>query len=136
VQATLVTTDRLLPLQVLRRPFLLLTTAFLVVRRRHSARVTKKEVEGTMVSITVGISAGIVRGGAEIEATGETIAQLLQSLKEQRYDISERLYDETGRHRRPFVIFVNGTNIRYLDGLETKLNDSDKVYIMPITSGG
>ena len=89
-----------------------------------------------MASITLGISTGLVRGGAEIEAVGETVAQMLQSLEKSRHDISERLYDETGRQRRPFVIFVNGTNIRYLDGLETELSDSDKVYIMPITSGG
>jgi molybdopterin synthase sulfur carrier subunit len=47
-----------------------------------------------------------------------------------------RIYDENNKPRRFINIYVNGKDMRFLDGLETKLNDSDKISIVPAIGGG
>jgi molybdopterin converting factor small subunit len=46
------------------------------------------------------------------------------------------LYDSKGNLRRYFNIFVNGTHIRDLNGLETELKEDDKVILMASAAGG
>lgn len=47
-----------------------------------------------------------------------------------------RIYDENGKPRRFINIYVNGKDIRFLKGLETKLVDSDEISIVPAVGGG
>ncbi|MEM2111723.1 MAG: MoaD family protein [Candidatus Bathyarchaeia archaeon] len=47
-----------------------------------------------------------------------------------------RIYDENGRPKRFLNIYVNGKDMRFLDGLETRLNDDDKVLLVPAVGGG
>jgi len=47
-----------------------------------------------------------------------------------------RLYDEKGKLRRFINIYVNGKDIRFLNHLETRLNDGDKISIIPAVGGG
>lgn len=44
--------------------------------------------------------------------------------------------DETGAVRRHVNLFVNESDIRILDGLETALTSGDVVMILPAVSGG
>ena len=50
--------------------------------------------------------------------------------------IKARLCDETGELRHFVNIYVNGEDIRYLDGIETSLSNSDEVSIVPAVAGG
>jgi len=45
-------------------------------------------------------------------------------------------YYEDGKLRSDIVIMINGRNIYFLDGLNTKLKNGDEVLIMPIVVGG
>ncbi|MBO3809908.1 MAG: MoaD family protein [Candidatus Brockarchaeota archaeon] len=66
-----------------------------------------------------------------------TLGEVLNALVE-RYGeaFRNRIYDENNRPRRFINIYVNGKDVRFLDGLETKLNDSDKVFMVPAVGGG
>jgi len=44
--------------------------------------------------------------------------------------------DDRGVLRRHVNVFVNGESIRYLDGVETPVGDTDEVRILPAVSGG
>jgi len=46
------------------------------------------------------------------------------------------LFDATGSLRRHFNVFVNGTHIRELNGLDTVLRDDDKIILLASAAGG
>ncbi len=48
----------------------------------------------------------------------------------------ERVFDPAGNTRSLLNFYVNGKNARFLKQLETKLNEGDKVLILPTVSGG
>ena len=64
------------------------------------------------------------------------VAQALQSVKERQPDMYRSWCDAEGRLRPSLAVFVNREHIRYQDGLETKLNDGDELYVIPVMAGG
>jgi molybdopterin synthase sulfur carrier subunit len=56
---------------------------------------------------------------------------------EQRYpSLVPLLRDQNGALRPRVNIYVNDEHVRYLQGLQTPLQDGDTVYITPIIMGG
>ena len=47
-----------------------------------------------------------------------------------------KIIDEKGKLRRFINIYVNGRDIRFLDHIDTKLKDGDKVSVIPAVGGG
>jgi MoaD family protein len=77
-----------------------------------------------------------VDGKTDVSLPATTVLQALDLL-EQRYPTLHRnIRDETGKVRRHLNIFVNTSNVRDLDGLETKLAPGDIVTILTAVSGG
>ncbi len=71
-------------------------------------------------------------GKQEVEAVGNTIRQLLESL-----GVCDRLCDDTGKVRRHFNIHINdGEDIRLINGLDTPVKDGDTVTILSAIAGG
>jgi MoaD family protein len=65
-------------------------------------------------------------------SVGDAIHELCQ-----RYPgVGERVLDEAGRPRRFVNIYVNGEDVRLLQGNETPLRDGDEVIIAPAVAGG
>jgi molybdopterin synthase sulfur carrier subunit len=75
-------------------------------------------------------------GKSKVSGSGATVAELLDSLEEAYPGLSERVREEDGQIRRFVNIFVNGSNIRELDGGETALKPGDEVGIIPAMAGG
>ena len=75
-------------------------------------------------------------GESKVAASGATVTDLLDSLDTAYPGLSERLRDEDGQIRRFVNIFVNGSNIRELDGAATALRPGDEVGIIPAMAGG
>lgn len=73
---------------------------------------------------------------ATIECGGANIKELLDSLESNCPGIKARLCDEQGNPRRFLNLYVNSEDIRFLDGVETLLNDGDEVSIVPAVAGG
>lgn len=77
--------------------------------------------------------------GTEISIEeGEMVKMLLNRLS-QRFGKTFRkfLYDpKTNNLRTPITIVVNGVNVMTHKGLETKLRDSDLVFILTPVAGG
>lgn len=71
-----------------------------------------------------------------VEAHAESIGGLLDELEGEFPKLRRRLRDETGT-MRPFVrVFVNGEDMRGLDGLKTRLAPNDHVDILHSIQGG
>ena len=69
-------------------------------------------------------------------ADGASIRDLLSRLVEVRPALAHRLLDEDGNLSRFVNAFVNGRDIRDLDGLDTPVMPDDEVTILPPAGGG
>jgi molybdopterin synthase sulfur carrier subunit len=71
-----------------------------------------------------------------VSADGASVAECIASLEASYPGIKERLCDESGEIRRFVNIYVNGEDVRFLQGLATPLKDGDEVSIVPAVAGG
>ncbi|MDT0307829.1 MoaD/ThiS family protein [Streptomyces sp. DSM 44917] len=74
-------------------------------------------------------------GAKAVEGAGGTIAELFTDLDAHHPGIRERLVE--GEELRRFVnVYLNDEDVRFLDGIATKLTDGDSVTILPAVAGG
>ena len=71
----------------------------------------------------------------EIEVDGATVGGALEAVFDRHEDLRERI-TENGDLRRFVNVYVGGEDIRFKDGLETKISDGDEVQILPAVAGG
>lgn len=75
-------------------------------------------------------------GEARVVVAGANVAEVLDALDVQYPGIGERLRDDAGQIRRFVNVFVNGQNVRDIDGAATSLSPGDEVGIIPAMAGG
>jgi molybdopterin converting factor small subunit len=75
-------------------------------------------------------------GAGEVTVDGSTVGEALKALDAAHPGFGERLFDEAGKLRRFVNVFVADEDIRFLDGLETPVEDSTTVSIIPAVAGG
>jgi MoaD family protein len=75
-------------------------------------------------------------GAAEAEVEHGTVADVLDGLFAQFGELRERIADEQGSLRRFVNVYVGGEDIRFLDGLDTPVDDGQEVTILPAVAGG
>jgi MoaD family protein len=74
-------------------------------------------------------------GKSEVEVEGATVGEVINSLESTHPGFADRLLDENGLRR--FVnVFVADDDVRFLDGLDTKVPDGETVSIIPAVAGG
>lgn len=75
-------------------------------------------------------------GGAKtVEASGGTLAQLIDDLDDRYGGIKARLVTDGSLHR--FVnVYVNDEDVRFSGGLQASVADGDTVTILPAVAGG
>jgi molybdopterin synthase sulfur carrier subunit len=65
-----------------------------------------------------------------------TVGDCLSELEAKFPGIAERLRDEDGEIRRFVNIYVNGDDVRFLEGTATTLKSGDELSIVPAMAGG
>lgn len=75
-------------------------------------------------------------GAAEVTATGSTVSELIANLEQQHPGLKNRLCDDDGDLRRFVNLYVDGEDIRFIDGLATPVKPGSKVSIVPAIAGG
>jgi molybdopterin synthase sulfur carrier subunit len=78
----------------------------------------------------------VTEGIDSIEADSDVLSGALSILNERFPGIEERLFNDNGELHRFVNIYVNGEDVRFLDGLSTKLSSGDEVSIVPAVAGG
>jgi len=73
---------------------------------------------------------------ATVDADGDTLSALIANLEASYPGIRERLLDDAGEIRRFVNIYVNGDDVRFIDGLNTAIKANDEVSIVPAVAGG
>lgn len=75
-------------------------------------------------------------GASTVEVEGATLREVLANLEAAHAGVAERVLDESGALRKFVNVFVADDDVRYLDGLDTKVADGTTVSIIPAVAGG
>ena len=75
-------------------------------------------------------------GVGEVSVDGDTVAEVLAALDTAHPGFRDRLFDEAGKLRRFVNVFVADEDVRFLDGLDTKVGAAQTVSIVPAVAGG
>ena len=78
----------------------------------------------------------LTNNAESVSVAGATVAELVEQLEGSYPGMRERLCDESGELRRFVNLYVNGEDVRFLDGLATALGEGDEVAIVPAVAGG
>lgn len=74
-------------------------------------------------------------GEKSVQGEGGDIKELFDNLESRHAGIQDRLVDG-GELRRFVNVYLNDEDIRFLDGITTKVSDGDSVTILPAVAGG
>lgn len=91
------------------------------------------------MSVTVRIPTTLrpLSGGAStVQVEGSTLAEVLSALNSAHPGFADRLFDQEGKLHKFVNVFVADDDVRYLDGLNTKVPSGETVSIIPAVAGG
>ena len=77
-----------------------------------------------------------VGGAREVEVGGETIGEVLAGLATTYPSLKGQLFTDEGEINRFVNVYLNGQDVRYLDGRSTAVDDRDEVRLLPAMAGG
>jgi molybdopterin synthase sulfur carrier subunit len=74
-------------------------------------------------------------GNRNVEMSGQTVREVLDGLLAEYPSLRDRIYD--GNELPQFLnVFVDGSDVRLSEGLETKVGDGTTVILLPAVAGG
>lgn len=77
-----------------------------------------------------------VGGNKEVELAGTTVGEVVDALTAAYPNLRSQLLTEDGELNRFVNVYVNGQDVRYLDGLATAVAERDEVRLLPAMAGG
>lgn len=78
----------------------------------------------------------ITNGVDRVSVDGQNLRSVIDALNMAHPGIKDRLCDESGELRHFVNVFLNGEDVRYLQGLNTTTKTGDEVSIVPAVAGG
>ena len=76
------------------------------------------------------------KGASKLFLSAPSVRAALDQLEQTYPSLHRSVCDETGRVRRHVNLFVNTSNVRDGDGVDTVLMPGDAITILPAVSGG
>ena len=77
-----------------------------------------------------------VGGNKEVELAGATVGAVVEALTTAYPSLKSQLLTADGDLNRFVNVYVNGQDVRYLDGLATAVAERDEVRLLPAMAGG
>ncbi len=78
----------------------------------------------------------MTNGLDKVEMDESNLADMIEKLEASYPGVKERLIDENGELRYFVNIYLNGEDVRFLDGLATATKSGDEISIVPAVAGG
>ena len=75
-------------------------------------------------------------GEGAVTAEGGTVGDVLNALYDRHGELRDRVAGEDGVPRRFVNVYLDGEDIRFLDGLATPVPDGAELQILPAVAGG
>ena len=67
---------------------------------------------------------------------GATVGEVLEALYGRHGELRERMADADGGLRRFVNVYLDGEDVRFLDGMDTAVPDGAELQILPAVAGG
>jgi molybdopterin converting factor small subunit len=77
-----------------------------------------------------------VGGVSSVKATGTTVGEIFDGLVQQYPALKDHLISPAGDLHRFVNVYLNGRDVRYLDGLSTPVGERDEIRLLPAIAGG
>jgi sulfur-carrier protein len=77
-----------------------------------------------------------VDGLGAVELPGASVSEIFSQFVSHHPAVEQSLRDTAGNLHRHINVFVNGQDIRQLDGEATTVSDRDEVHVIPAMAGG
>ena len=78
----------------------------------------------------------MTNGQTKVEVDSAILGDLVDKLNSEFPGFKDRLVDEEGELRYFVNIYLNGEDVRFMDGLKTATADGDEISIVPAVAGG
>jgi molybdopterin synthase sulfur carrier subunit len=91
------------------------------------------------MAVTIKIPTPLRKFTAEkdlVVVDGNTVGEALKDLDAKHPGLWQKLCDDEGKVRRFINVYAGEDDIRFLDGLQTKLDDGAELAIVPAIAGG
>lgn len=75
-------------------------------------------------------------GAASVSADGATVGEVFAAIIDRYPGLAGSLIGDDGALHKFVNVYKDDDDIRYLDGLDTKLVDGDVISILPAVAGG
>ena len=75
-------------------------------------------------------------GEKEVSADGGNVGDVLRALAQAHPATESQLFSEDGQLNRYVNVYLNDEDVRVLDGLDTPVDESDTLVILPAMAGG
>jgi sulfur-carrier protein len=75
-------------------------------------------------------------GNKQLELAGASVGEVVDALVAQYPSLRGQLLADDGTLNRFVNVYVNGQDVRYLDGLSTPLGERDELRLLPAMAGG
>ena len=75
-------------------------------------------------------------GRSAVAVPGDTVGEVLRALIDSYPAMAGQVLTEDGTLHRFVNVYVNDDDVRYLEGLDTKVAEGDTVSILPAVAGG
>jgi molybdopterin converting factor small subunit len=75
-------------------------------------------------------------GNKQVELAGASLGEVVTGLVERYPSLGGQLLTEDGQLTRYVNVYVNGQDVRYLQGLATPVEPNDEVRLLPAMAGG
>jgi MoaD family protein len=77
-----------------------------------------------------------VGGEKEVDVDGSTVGEVVEALVGRFPSLRDQLLTAEGQLNRFVNVYVNGQDVRYLDGLATPVEPRDEIRLLPAMAGG
>ena len=78
----------------------------------------------------------LTNGQDKVDVEGDNLGGVIDAMNEQHPGIRERICDDQGQLRNFVNVYVNGEDVRFLQGMETPTTAGDEVSVVPAVAGG
>ena len=92
-------------------------------------------MSGIMVRIPTPLRR-VTNGQAKVEIDAANLGEIINGLETEFPGFKERLLDEAGELRYFVNIYLNGEDVRFLQGMATSTKTGDEISIVPAVAGG
>lgn len=78
----------------------------------------------------------LTNGQSQVKFAASSVAEMIDRAEREFPGFRERVLDTDGEIKRFINVFVNGVDVRTLQGKATAVKDGDQVSVIPAMAGG